>query len=114
MSDESKMTTAEQFKKIRESTGMNRKEFAEYLNIPYRTMQDWERSVSSMPDYVLALIKYRVENDLVVDVQEKEKSSVIGKLHEKKQNVTPEPAKTKNYKTWEEAIEAWNRRAGEE
>ena len=71
MSDESKMTTAEQFKKIRESTGMNRKEFAEYLNIPYRTMQDWERSVSSMPDYVLALIKYRVENDLVVDVQEK-------------------------------------------
>lgn len=22
-------------------------------------------------------------------------------------------AKTKNYKTWEEAIEAWNRRAGE-
>ena len=97
-----KRMLASAFVMVRNKTGMNRKEFAAWLGIPYRTMQDWERSVSSMPDYVLALIKYRVENDLVVDVQEKEKSSVIGKLHEKKQNVTPEPAKTKNYKIKEE------------
>ena len=60
MSDESKMTTAEQFKKIRESTGMNRKEFAEYLNIPYRTMQDWELGNSQVPEYVLRLVAYKV------------------------------------------------------
>lgn len=34
--------TKEDFIKIRENTGMNRKEFAEYLQIPYRTVQDWE------------------------------------------------------------------------
>ena len=42
--------------KVREQTNMNRKEFAEWLGIPYRTMQDWERGVSEVPDYVLKLI----------------------------------------------------------
>ena len=40
-----------------------RKEFAEWLGIPYRTMQDWERGVSEVPDYVLNLIAYKVKNE---------------------------------------------------
>lgn len=48
---------------IRNQTNMNRKEFAEWLGIPYRTMQDWERGVSEVPDYVLNLIAYKVENE---------------------------------------------------
>ena len=44
-------------------TNMNRKEFAEWLGIPYRTMQDWERGVSEVPDYVLNLIAYKVKNE---------------------------------------------------
>ena len=48
---------------IRKQTNMNRKEFAEWLGIPYRTMQDWERGVSEVPDYVLNLIAYKVENE---------------------------------------------------
>ena len=47
--------------KVREQTNMNRKEFAEWLGIPYRTMQDWERGVSEVPDYVLNLIAYKVK-----------------------------------------------------
>ena len=99
MSDESKMATAEQFKKIRESTGMNRKEFADYLKIPYRTMQEWELGRRTMPDYVMELVDFRVKHDPELI---KEKKSVVEKLHEKKQNVTPEPAKTKNHKIKEE------------
>ena len=49
--------------KVREQTNMNRKEFAEWLGIPYRTMQDWERGVSEVPDYVLNLIAYKVKNE---------------------------------------------------
>lgn len=49
------------FIKVREQTGMNRKDFAEWLGIPYRTMQDWERGVSRVPDYVLRLIAYKVK-----------------------------------------------------
>ena len=54
---------ADRFIDLRESTGMNRKDFAEYLGIPYRTMQDWERGVSQMPNYVFALIEFKVKAD---------------------------------------------------
>ena len=38
---------------LRESTGMTRKEFCEYFEIPYRTVQDWELGNRKMPDYLL-------------------------------------------------------------
>ena len=36
------MTSGEELLELRKSTGMNRREFAEYFEIPYRTVQDWE------------------------------------------------------------------------
>lgn len=71
MADYSKDTDGksigERFIAMRESTGMNRMEFSEYLGIPYRTMQEWERNTRVMPNYVFALIEYKVRNDLGVD-----------------------------------------------
>jgi len=46
--------------KLRKSTGMNRKEFAAYFGIPYRTMQDWELGNRKMPEYLLRLIAYKM------------------------------------------------------
>ncbi|MBQ9140949.1 MAG: helix-turn-helix domain-containing protein [Lachnospiraceae bacterium] len=46
---------------LRKQTGMNRKEFAEYFGIPYRTMQDWELGNRQMPDYLLRLMMYKVK-----------------------------------------------------
>ena len=34
------------FKMVRKESGMNRKDFAEWLGIPYRTMQEWERTAA--------------------------------------------------------------------
>ncbi len=48
------------FVAVRNMTGMNRKEFAEWLAIPYRTMQDWELGTSQVPEYVLRLVAYKV------------------------------------------------------
>ena len=48
---------------IRQQTNMNRKEFAEWLGIPYRTMQDWELGNSQVPDYILRLVAYKVKNE---------------------------------------------------
>ncbi|MBQ1532876.1 MAG: XRE family transcriptional regulator [Solobacterium sp.] len=45
---------------LRESTGMTRKEFCEYFQIPYRTMTEWERDNRHAPDYVLRLLEYYV------------------------------------------------------
>ena len=51
------------FKAVRENSGMSRTEFAEWLGIPYRTMQEWELGRRMMPDYVLRLIAYKVANE---------------------------------------------------
>ena len=58
------MNKAEEIKKLRESTGMNRKEFCEHFQIPYRTMTEWERDGRHAPDYVIRLLAYyiRMEN----------------------------------------------------
>lgn len=42
---------------------MNRRQFAEYFEIPYRTMQDWELGSRKMPDYLLRLMVYKVETE---------------------------------------------------
>lgn len=52
---------AYQFKAIREQAGMNRKDFSDWLGIPYRTMQEWELGRRQAPDYVLRLIAYKVK-----------------------------------------------------
>lgn len=51
---------------LRKETGMSRKQFAKYLEIPYRTMTDWERGERRMPEYLLKLIHYKVEMDLKI------------------------------------------------
>ena len=45
---------------LRKQTGMNRREFAAYFGIPYRTMQDWELGNRQMPEYLLCLMVYKV------------------------------------------------------
>lgn len=55
------MDYSERIKALRESTGMNRKEFCEYFNIPYRTVTDWEHDVRHAPDYVLRLLAYYIQ-----------------------------------------------------
>ena len=83
MSDENKMRAAEQFKKIRESTGMNRKDFAEYLNIPYRTMQEWELGRRTMPEYVMELVDFKVKHDPALIKEREKRESIVGKIHDK-------------------------------
>ncbi len=58
------MEIKDQMKELRESTGMNRKEFCEYFGIPYRTVTEWERGTRKMPDYVLGLLTYRIKMEI--------------------------------------------------
>ena len=54
------MEDRERLIQLKESSGMNWKEFAEYFEIPYRTMQDWEHGKRSMPHYLLRLMEYKM------------------------------------------------------
>lgn len=51
------------FKQIREQSGMNIKQFSEYFNIPYRTVQNWDLGLRQCPDYVIELIVYKLNNE---------------------------------------------------
>lgn len=57
------MTSGEELLELRNSTGMNRREFAEYFEIPYRTVQDWELGNRRMPYYLLRLMVYKVDKE---------------------------------------------------
>ena len=55
------MEAGEELRKLRESTGMNRKEFCEYFEIPYMTETDWELGNRRVPHYLLRLIAYKIQ-----------------------------------------------------
>lgn len=74
------MTQGERFIQLRESTGMNRADFAEYLGIPYRTMQDWERDVRTMPNYVFALIEYKISAEFGIKLPQELDPNTIGNV----------------------------------
>ena len=65
---------AKQMQRIRKYAGMNRKEFSEWLNIPYRTMTDWELGNRTMPVYLLELIAYKVNHE-IANAKEKQDAS---------------------------------------
>lgn len=52
-----------EFKQIREQSGMNIKQFSEYFNIPYRTVQNWDLGLRQCPDYIIELIIYKLNNE---------------------------------------------------
>lgn len=51
------------FKELRERSGMTRGQFAEYFEIPYRTVQNWELGLRVCPDYLLKLMQYKLVNE---------------------------------------------------
>ncbi|MBE5944926.1 MAG: transcriptional regulator [Lachnospiraceae bacterium] len=58
---------------LRATTEMNRREFAEYFGIPYRTMQDWELGNRKMPEYLFRLMAYKVEMEKLKKKAKKKK-----------------------------------------
>ena len=60
-----------EIKKLRELTGMNRKEFCECFDIPYRTVTEWERGTRNAPYYALRLLAYYIRMENMVKEEEK-------------------------------------------
>ena len=55
------MDAAEKIKQLREETGLRRKDFAEHLGIPLRTIEDWEAGRRTPPEYIPRLIAYQLK-----------------------------------------------------
>lgn len=66
------MEAREELRKLRESTGMNRKEFCEYFEIPYMTETDWELGNRRVPQYLLRLMAYKIKIEELADKRNKD------------------------------------------
>lgn len=53
-------------KELRERSGMSRGQFAEYFDIPYRTIQNWELGLRDCPEYLLKLMQYKLTKEGVL------------------------------------------------
>ena len=60
---EKKEKQIETLKRTREKLGMNRTQFSQYIQIPLRTLEEWEAGRRQMPEYVLRLISYYVSTE---------------------------------------------------
>ena len=58
-------------RELREDSGMNRAQFAEFFGIPYRTIQHWEEGTRQPPEYVVSLIEYKLLNEKILKKSQK-------------------------------------------
>lgn len=54
-------------KEMRTASGMSQVAFGELLNIPVRTIQEWEAERRTPPDYVVELIRYKLINEHIIE-----------------------------------------------
>lgn len=50
-------------KELRTAAGMTQQAFAEFLNIPKRSIENWEGCKSEPPEYLVKLIEYKLKNE---------------------------------------------------
>lgn len=72
---EDDMDCSKKIKELRESTGMNRKEFCDYFRIPYRTVTEWERDNRHAPEYVIRLLEYYIRMENLMKEKGEEKTN---------------------------------------
>ena len=69
------MESAEKIKRIREQTGLSRKDFSTHLGIPLRTIEDWEAGRRKPPEYIPRLIEYQLKYEELIEKKEKEQNA---------------------------------------
>lgn len=66
------MESAEKIRKIREQTGLSRKDFSIHIGIPLRTIEDWEAGRRRPPEYIPRLIEYQLKYEEMIGKKQKE------------------------------------------
>lgn len=63
MTEEQAAVDANCIRRMRQQTGLNRKQFCDKYGIPYRTMQDWEDGKSKPVEWAEKLLRRAVRDD---------------------------------------------------
>ena len=65
------MDISQEVRSLRDKMGMNRREFCDYYEIPYRTMVDWEAGKRKMPAYLLRLMEYKARMEKLIIAEDR-------------------------------------------
>ena len=65
------MESADKIRKLREQTGMTRKDFSIHIGIPLRTIEDWEAGRRKPPEYIPRLIEYQLKYEELIEKKQK-------------------------------------------
>ena len=60
------MESADKVRKLREQTGMTRKDFSIHIGIPLRTIEDWEAGRRRPPEYIPRLIEFQLKYEKLI------------------------------------------------
>ena len=66
------MESADKIRRLREQTGMTRKDFSIHIGIPLRTIEDWEAGRRRPPEYIPRLIDYQLKYEELIGKKQKE------------------------------------------
>ena len=70
------MESADKIRRLREQTGMTRKDFSIQIGIPLRTIEDWEAGRRRPPEYIPRLIDYQLKYEELIGKMKKEEQDV--------------------------------------
>lgn len=68
-------------KTLRTATGFTQKAFGELLNIPKRTIENWEAGVNEPPEYLVKLIEYYLKNENYIKMEDMKMAKTEMKLY---------------------------------
>ncbi len=69
------MDANQKVRELRESTGMNRRQFSEHMGIPVRTLEDWEYGKRTPPEYVPRMMEYQLKYEALTKTLEEQKEN---------------------------------------
>lgn len=64
------MKDSDVIKIMRKEVNMSQSEFAEYFNIPKRTLQDWEYGKRNIAHYLLELMIYKLKHEKQIQCED--------------------------------------------
>ena len=64
-------------KELRTKAGLTQKQLSELLQIPKRTLEDWEGEKRNPPAYLVKLIRYYLEHEGYINKEEQQKNTAL-------------------------------------
>lgn len=94
-------------KELRKESGMTQQQFGAYFGIPKRTVQNWEAGVNKCPEYLLKLMKFRLDQEQKNEVILKHFSDLMESFKDDEQRIIEEWGVGEDMDKMEKQCDEW-------